>query len=125
MAKKGATAAKAKAKAIEAAVVVVPAGAEAKRVVQASRAVLALQVGAVATRKRIGLVSSAISLVTVIETFAQMVRHTIQPKKSPARAKSHRREATALLVSLEVVGSDQGGRLKRAPLLMQTKLNLK
>ena len=113
---KGAKGAKkaAKAKAIEAAVVVVPAGAEAKRAVQA-RAVLAPQVGAVVTRKRIGLVSSAISLVTVIEKSAQMVRLTIHLKKSQARAKSHRREAT-LLAHLEEAGRDLGGWLKRAPL---------
>ncbi len=108
MAKKGATAAKAKAKAIEAAVVVVPAGAEAKRAVQARKAVLAPQVGAVATRKRLGLFSSAISLVMVIEMSAQMVRLTKGLKKFQARAKNHRREAT-LRAQLEEVGRDLRG----------------
>ena len=113
----------AKEKAIEAAVVV--AEAEAKEAVLAKVAVLARKAAAEVTRKQQGHVLSATNLVMVIEMSAQMVRLTIQLKKFSARAKSHRREAATLLVQLEVVGSDQGGRLKRALLPMLTKLSLR
>jgi hypothetical protein len=99
----------AKEKAIEAAVVVVVAEAEAKEAVLAKVAVLARKAAAEVTRKQQGHVLSATNLVMVIEMSAQMVRLTIQLKKFSARAKNHRREATTLLVQLEVVGSDQGG----------------
>ena len=98
----------AKAKATEAVVVV--AEAEAKGAVLAKEAALVPKVVAVVvTRKRLGHALSAISLVMVIEMFAQMVRHTTHLKKFPARARSNQREATTPLVQLEVVGSDQGG----------------
>jgi hypothetical protein len=104
----------AKEKAIDAVVMV--AEAEAKEVVLAKVAVLARKAAAEVTRKQQGHVLSATNLVMVIEMSAQMVRLTIQLKKFSARAKSHRREATTLLVQLEWLAAIRGGAAEESAL---------
>ena len=87
--------------------------AKAEGTVRASKAVLAPKVVVAVIRKLQRRAISAISMVMVIAISVQMVRHTTHLKKFPARASSHRREAT-LLAPLEVVGNDLVERLKRA-----------